>query len=93
MEAANTPRFPTNPKPGRLDPMKPLLDSHPVELTCPHCRHKFSELIGKLKTNPTLTCSACKGRVEVDASDLRSKIAGVEKQLAQLQRALGRIGK
>lgn len=69
------------------------LDSQRIDIPCPHCGHKLSEAIGKLKTNPQLVCPACKGVTEVDASDLRSKIAGIEKQLANLGKAFGRLGK
>ena len=69
------------------------LDSQTVEVPCPHCGHKLRETIGKLKTNPKLTCRHCSGVVDIDASDLCRKITGVEKQLTDLSRKLSRLGK
>lgn len=73
--------------------MKSMLDSQCIDIPCPHCGHQLGETLGKLKTNPTLVCPSCKGSTEVDATDLRSKIAGIEKQLADLGKSLGRLGK
>jgi transcription elongation factor Elf1 len=73
--------------------MKNILDDQPIELACPHCGHKLKERIGKLKTNPKLTCGSCRGHIEIKADQMRGEIAKVEKALADLQRTLGRIGK
>lgn len=73
--------------------MKNMLNTQSIELACPHCGHKFSETIGKLKTNPKLTCTRCKGGINVDANHMRTEIAKVEKALEQLGRTLGNIGK
>lgn len=73
--------------------MKSLLDNQIIELACPHCAHKLKERIGKLKTNPTLTCTGCHQAIVVRADQLRNEIAKVEKSFADLQRTLGRLGK
>jgi len=73
--------------------MKSLLDDQTIELTCPHCAHKFKERIGKLKTNPTLTCSGCHQSITIRADQFRNEIAKVDKSLADLRRTLGRLGK
>lgn len=73
--------------------MKNALDSQPVEIPCPHCGYQLRETIAKLKTDPKLTCGSCKGLVEINAADLRRKIAQVEKALADFTRKLGRLGK
>lgn len=69
------------------------LDSQVVEIPCPHCGHQLRETIGKLKTDPHLTCGRCQGAVEVDAADLRRKVAQVNKALADFTRKMGRLGK
>ncbi|MEN9375983.1 MAG: hypothetical protein RL710_1140 [Pseudomonadota bacterium] len=73
--------------------MKNLLDDQTIELACPNCSRKFKERIGKLKTNPKLTCTGCSTVISIDANQLRSEIAKVDKSLADLQRTLGRFGK
>jgi transcription elongation factor Elf1 len=73
--------------------MKINLDSQVIELTCPHCGHKLQESIGKLKTNPTLICGKCQGRVKIDANNMRTEIAKVEESLSQMQRKLAGFGK
>ena len=73
--------------------MKNMLDSQAIEISCPHCQRKFSETIGKLKTNPVLRCRFCSNEVKVDAAQMRAEIAKVEQALTKLQRSLGRLGK
>ena len=72
-------------------PMKNMLDDQSIELACPHCGHKLSQTIGKLETNPKLTCTKCRGVISIDANQMRSQISKVEKSLADLQRSLGRL--
>lgn len=69
------------------------IDSQTVELPCPHCNHKGTQTIGKLKTNPKLTCRACGQGFAVNANELRAAVQKIEKSLADLQRAIGRLGK
>jgi len=70
-----------------------ILDTSSIELTCPHCGHKFSERIGRLKTNPKLTCTKCRGSIQISADQLRTAVQKVDKGLAQLRQTLGRLGK
>jgi len=74
-------------------PMKNMIDSQSIEVPCPHCGHKLSETIGKLKTNSKLTCPKCKGTISIDANQMRGEIAKVEQALAKLQRSLSSFGK
>ncbi len=69
------------------------IDSQAVELPCPHCNHKGTQTIGKLKTNPKLTCRACRQSFTVNANELRAAVQKIEKSLADLQRTIGRLGK
>ena len=73
--------------------MKSALDSQSIEIPCPHCGKKTGQTIARLKTNPHLTCPSCRGGIDVDATQMRTEIAKVEKSLAQLSRTLGRLGK
>ncbi len=73
--------------------MKSALDAQTIDIPCPHCGHKLRQTIGQLKTKSSLACSACKGTFDVDATDLRLKVAGVEKQLADFARKISRLGK
>ena len=73
--------------------MTSLLDNQAIEFTCPQCTHKFKEGLGKLKTNPTLTCSGCGQRIVIQADQLGQEITKVDKALAELQRTIGRLRK
>lgn len=73
--------------------MKNFLDDQTIELTCPNCSRKLKERIGKLKTNPKLTCTKCSSGINIDANYMRSEVAKVEQALAKLQRTLGGFGK
>jgi len=73
--------------------MKSELDSQNIEIPCPNCGHKLSERIGKIKTNPTVICSACSVPFAVDATAFTREFQKVEKALADLKRTLGRLGK
>lgn len=73
--------------------MKSILDDSSIELTCPHCSAKFSERLGKLKTNPKLTCRKCGGFIQISADQLRQETAKVDKAITDLKRTLGRLGK
>lgn len=70
-----------------------LLDSETVEIPCPHCSRKQRERIGKLKTNPTLTCAGCGQRIKIEADDLRKKINDIERSIAKLRDSFGKLGK
>lgn len=73
--------------------MSSLFDESPIELTCPHCSHKFSELIGKLKANPELTCGSCNGAIQISADGLNSALGEVDDSLADLGKAIERFNK
>lgn len=70
-----------------------IIDSHPVELTCPHCARKFSETIGKLHKNPHLTCPGCRGRIDIKADQLAAARKVVDNGTTDLQAAIRRLGK
>jgi hypothetical protein len=73
-------------------PMKLDLDSHTVDIPCQGCGKKMPEKIGRLKTNPQLTCS-CGAVTSVKADELRKGIAAIEKQLDDFGRSLGKLFK
>lgn len=70
-----------------------VFDAQRLDFPCPHCGHKLSETVAKLKTNPKLTCRACRTVIDVNATDLRQKVATAEKALADLSRKISRLGK
>ena len=68
------------------------INSHTLGIPCPHCSEKVEETIGRLKTDPKLTC-ACGATIQVDAKDLRSGIEQIERSLEQLRRTIRNFGK
>lgn len=73
--------------------MTNMLDSQRAEVACPHCKRKFSESLGKLKTNPTLKCPGCGQSINVRADNFKAGLAQSEKAIADFRKAVGRIGK
>ena len=69
------------------------LGKTPIELTCPSCRFKFKQQLGRLKNDPTVHCPGCQQPIKIEAAGLRSGPKQVDKRLADLKRQLGRIGK
>jgi Zn finger protein HypA/HybF involved in hydrogenase expression len=72
--------------------MTGFLDNSPIELTCPSCQHKFSERVGKLKTNPKLTCPQCKSTIAIQADDLKASADQIDKSIADLRKTLSNFG-
>jgi DNA-directed RNA polymerase subunit RPC12/RpoP len=69
------------------------LDKHPVELTCPACGHKFKQLLGGLKNDPTIDCPGCHSPIKIEAKGLRDGLKSVDASLADLQKAIKGFGK
>jgi len=69
------------------------LDSHTIELACPRCQKKFTEQVGRLKRNPTVTCRGCGAQIKIEADDLRRATDTIQKSLDHLRRSLGKLGK
>lgn len=73
--------------------MKSAFDSERIEIPCPHCGHKFSELLGKLKTEPKIACASCGGVITFDASNLNAGLKQADKALADFNAAISSFGK
>ena len=77
------------------------INSHPLEIPCPHCAPKLGKTIGQLKTLNTLACPSCRSSFVVDKSKTTAEIAKVEREVkahvdkaqADLRKALSRLGK
>lgn len=92
-EKATAGPAPTHGQGGEASEHETSRGAQTIDIPCPHCGQKLRQTIGQLKTKSSLTCKACKGTFDLDATDLRRKVAGVEKQLADFARKLGRLGK
>ena len=73
--------------------MKIDLDSRAITLTCPKCKKKIDEKIGRLKNKLKTTCPKCREIVLIDANEFRKGADAVQKQLDALGKALGKLGK
>lgn len=75
--------------------MTGLLDNATIDITCPKCSRKFKERLGRLKNNPMLKCT-CGASIKINAGGkggLTQGLNSVDKGLADLKRALGKLGK
>ena len=70
-----------------------LFDSARIELTCPNCGHKFSELLGKLKTEPTLTCAGCGGSIAIDAKNLNAGLKQADSSVEDFRKSVASLSK
>lgn len=73
--------------------MKLNFDSASIELTCPNCGHKFSERLGQLKMEPTLTCAGCGGTIAIDAKNLNAGLEQADKTIADFRKTISSLGK
>lgn len=64
-----------------------------VTLTCPGCGHKFKQPLAGLENDATVNCPGCKKPITVNAAPFRASIKKVDQRIADLKRAIGRIGK
>lgn len=71
-----------------------LIQSAPVDVTCPGCKHAFQTTIGKMQTGNVLTCPSCKGtiKLEVDRSSLDSETREAQRAMDDLNRTIRRLG-
>ena len=70
-----------------------VFDSHTIEIPCPHCSHKASQTVGKLKLNPNLVCSGCRKPFRANPNEINAELRKAEQALTKLQRSLSRLGK
>ncbi len=68
--------------------MKLDVDTKSVQLTCPNCKEKITETIGRLKANPDITCGNCDSAIHVDTTKFGQGIEAAEKMLADLRKTL-----
>jgi DNA-directed RNA polymerase subunit RPC12/RpoP len=68
-------------------------DEHALDIPCPHCGNKIQEKIGRLKTDPEITCPACAMSFTIDATEFRSGVAEAEKSLSSFLTGIGRMFK
>lgn len=73
--------------------MTSLFDGSPIELSCPKCGHKFSERLGKLKTNPQIPCGGCGVPIQIEADSLNTALGQVDESLADLRRTIDSFNK
>lgn len=56
-------------------------DEHELDIDCPHCGNSVKEKLGRLKSDPELTCVACNKTFAIDATKFRTGISEAEKSL------------
>lgn len=72
--------------------MSGILDSTIIDVPCPNCSRTIEKSIGWITTHDQLVC-ACGTTIALESRDLRTKLADVERELAQLQRLAKNLGK
>lgn len=71
--------------------MKSSLDSHVMEFTCPHCSGKVKQSVGRLQSNPHLTCSHCGQGFDVATASLKKALKSAADNKAKFQRDVGKL--
>lgn len=77
------------------------INSHTLEIPCPHCAHKIRKTVRELKTLDKLTCNSCRTVINLDKAHMAREIAKVQRTIdtqvnkaaADLKRAIDRLGK
>lgn len=68
-------------------------DDKDLDIPCPNCGNNIQEKLGRLKTDPELTCTACANTFTIDATKFRDGISEVEKSLDSFMADIGRMFK
>lgn len=68
-----------------------VLDSHRIELPCPHCGHKIGKTLAQLKAqHGPITCR-CGQSFNLDKAEFLKELNKAEESIAQLKRSLGSL--
>lgn len=71
-----------------------FLDRAKIAITCPNCRRKISERIGRLKKNPELVCPGCGRTIQIEGgASLDQANRSLEKSVAALNKTIGDFNK
>jgi transposase-like protein len=69
-----------------------LFEGQTVDVPCPKCGHAEPLSVPQLRNDPRFTCSGCGTHVQIDASQFREGLEGVETELGNLQDTIRRLG-
>ena len=67
-------------------------DNAEIGIDCPNCGHHFEKSIGRLKREGDFPCPAGCGAV-FETDQIAADVKAAEKQLADFQRTVGKLGK
>jgi transcription elongation factor Elf1 len=73
------------------DQIGELFDDAQFEVPCQNCGAKNTEMLGRLKNDPKITCAACGKPFEVNAKQLRDGFREANEAVEELRRKLGKI--
>lgn len=68
--------------------MKLDTDNVLLQMPCPSCEQKVTEMIGRLKDDPNITCPMCGAACTFDSIVLAKNVAAAEKALTDFRRTL-----
>lgn len=69
------------------------LDKQRIDIACPHCSSKQTQLFGRLKRDPNHICTQCGQSYKVDTVSAQKSLKAVNDQMATFQRNLGKMFK
>lgn len=69
-----------------------LFDGQTVDVPCPGCGHSRPLSVTELKADPKFTCDGCGQEVQIDSSQFREGLDGVEHQIEKLRDTVRRLG-
>jgi endogenous inhibitor of DNA gyrase (YacG/DUF329 family) len=72
-----------------------MFENDVIDIPCPGCGKKIRKKIGQLPSHGTVKerCAGCGAEVTIDGQKFRAGIKGVEKQLDDFKRDLGKLFK
>ena len=73
--------------------MKLDLDKQRLNISCPSCKKKLNESIGRLKHDATLICNGCGATITVDAKQLRAGMKSAQKTMDDLGASIRKLFK
>jgi len=61
--------------------MPPFSRSHPVEIECPNCRHRFPVPLCELSLGDDVPCGSCRSQIQIATPAIRQLLQQIDTDL------------